>query len=76
MDASVWLRYNEVDHEYVATLKCCVCTEFNEMLRGMHNYNPAFCGWFQESESVQLQRAHCYQHAQTSNASFQEAELH
>ena len=42
MDTSVWLRYNEVDHEYVATLKCCVCAEFNEMLRGMHNYNPAF----------------------------------
>ena len=42
MDTSVWLRYSKVDHEYVATLKCCVCTEFNVMLQGMHNYNPAF----------------------------------
>ena len=42
MDTSVWLRYDKVDHEYVATLKCCVSAEFNVKLRGMRNYNPAF----------------------------------
>ena len=42
MDTSVWLRYEKVDREYIATLKCCVCAEFNEKLRGMRNYNPAF----------------------------------
>ena len=42
MDTSMWLRYDKVDREYVATLKCCVSTEFNEKLRGMRNYNPAF----------------------------------
>ena len=42
MDTSVWLRYDKVDREYVAALKCCVSAEFNEKLRGMRNYNPAF----------------------------------
>ena len=42
MDTSVWLRYDKVNHEYVATLKCCVSAELNEKLRGMRNYNPAF----------------------------------
>ena len=42
MDTSVWLRYEKVDCEYIAMLKCCVCAEFNEKLRGMRNYNPAF----------------------------------
>ena len=42
MDTSMWLRYDKVDCEYVATLKCCVSAEFNEKLRGIRNYNPAF----------------------------------
>ena len=42
MDTSVWLRYEKVDRKYIATLKCCVCAEFNEKLRGLRNYNPAF----------------------------------
>ena len=32
MDTSMWLRYDKVDHEYVATLKCCVSAELNEKL--------------------------------------------
>ena len=42
MNTSLWLKYNEVHHEYVATLNCSVCVEFNTKLRGMPNYNPAF----------------------------------
>ena len=42
MNTSVWLKCDKVDHEYVATLKCPVCIEFNKKLRGMHNYNAAF----------------------------------
>ena len=39
---SVWLKYNKVDCEYMATLSCSVCVEFNTKLRGMPNYNSAF----------------------------------
>ena len=46
MNTSGWLKYNKVDREFVAMLKCSVCIEFNlwfnEKLRGMRNYNPAF----------------------------------
>ena len=41
IDMFVWLKYDKVDCEYMATLKCCVSAEFNEKLRGMRNYNPA-----------------------------------
>ena len=39
---SAWLKYDKVDREYVAMLKCSVCNEFNDKLIGMRNYNPAF----------------------------------
>ena len=42
MNMSVQLKYDKVDREYVAMLKCSVCVKFNEKLRGMPNYNPAF----------------------------------
>ena len=76
MDTSVWLRYNEVDHVYMAMLKCCtyVCWVQWEALRKAHQ-QPCICCWFQEFESVQVQRSWCYQHAQASNASSWEAEL-
>ena len=47
MDKSVWLRYNKVDRdmwlcETSTWQRCCVSAEFNEKLRGICNYNPAF----------------------------------
>ena len=63
---AVWLR------ETSAWQHCCVSAEFIEKLQGMRNYNLAncICCRFQESASVQLQRSHCYRHAQASSASF------
>ena len=39
---SAWLKYEKVDPEHVATLKCSVCVEFNNKLLGMRNYNFTF----------------------------------
>ena len=78
MSTSVWLKYmyEKADRDYVAMLKCSMCIQFNEKLRGMC-YSQAVrrCSWFEEPASVQLQRSCCYRHAQASNASFEEAEL-
>ena len=77
MDTSVWLRYEKVDRENVATLKCCVSAEFNKKLQGMRNYNPAFAVGSKNLQlSSYVQRSRCYRHAQASSASLQEAELH
>ena len=43
LNTSTWLKYNQADHKYVATLKCSVCIEFQELL-GMRNYSSAFIG--------------------------------
>ena len=51
-----------------------VCWVQWEALRKAHQ-QPCICCWFQEFESVQVQRSWCYQHAQASNASSWEAEL-
>ena len=42
MSMSAWLKYEKADRNYVATLKCSMCIQFNEKLRGMCNYNRAF----------------------------------
>ena len=42
MSTSAWLKYEKADRDYVATLKCSMCIQFNEKLQGMRNYNPAF----------------------------------
>ena len=47
MDKSVWLRYDKVDRgtwlrETSTWPRCCISAEFNEKLRGMCNYKPAF----------------------------------
>ena len=42
MSTSAWLKYEKADRDYVVTLKCSMCIQFNEKLRGMHNYNSAF----------------------------------
>ena len=42
MSTSAWIKYEKADCNYVATLKCSMCIQFNEKLRGMRNYNPAF----------------------------------
>ena len=40
LNTATWLKYDKADREYVATLKCSVCIEFQDKLRGMRNYNP------------------------------------
>ena len=42
LSTSTWLKYDKADCEYVATLKCSVCIEFQDKLRGMRNYSNAF----------------------------------
>ena len=44
LSTSTWLKYDKADCEYVATLKCSVCIEFQDKLRGMRNYSNAFIG--------------------------------
>ena len=42
LNTTTWLKYDKVDREYVATLKCSVCFRFNDKLRSARNYNSAF----------------------------------
>ena len=44
LSTSTWLKYDKADCEYVATLKCSVCIEFQDKLCGMCNYSNAFIG--------------------------------
>ena len=42
LSTSTWLKYDKADHEYVATLKCSVCIEFQDKLRGTTSYSNVF----------------------------------
>ena len=42
LNTTTWLKYDKVDREYVATLKCSVCFRFNDKLRSARNYNSTF----------------------------------
>ena len=44
LSRSTWLKYDKADREYVATMKCSVCIEFQDKLRDMCNYSNAFIG--------------------------------
>ena len=46
LSTSTWLKYDKADREYVATLKCSVCIEFQDKLHGMRSYSNAFIGRF------------------------------
>ena len=37
LSTSTWLKYDKADRKYVATLKCSVCIEFQDKLRGLIN---------------------------------------
>ena len=60
LNTATWLKYDKEDREYVATLKCSVCIEFQDKLRGMRNYNPAFIGG-----SMNLRTSNFKDHAAT-----------
>ena len=68
MSTSAWLKYEKADCDYVATLKCSMCIQFNEKLRGMRSLRLGICSWFEEPAIVQLQRSCCYQYAPIANA--------
>ena len=42
LNTTTWLKYDKVDREYVATLKCSVCFRFKNKLCSARNYSPAF----------------------------------
>ena len=42
LNTTTWLRYDKLDREYVASLKCSMCIRFQDKLRGTRNYNPAY----------------------------------
>ena len=42
LNTSVWLTYELADCDYVAALKCAVCTWFRTKLESMCNNHPAF----------------------------------
>ena len=44
LSTCTWLKYDKADCEYVATLKCSVCIEFQDKLHGMRNYSNALIG--------------------------------
>ena len=35
-------QVREADRDYMATLKCSMCIQFNKKLQGLRNYNPPF----------------------------------
>ena len=37
-----WLEFEKHDRDYIATLKCSVCIRFEEKLRSLRNFNPAY----------------------------------
>ena len=61
LNTATWLKYDKADREYVATLKCSVCIEFQDKLRGMRNYKPAFIGG-----STNLRTSNFKDHAATN----------
>ena len=60
LNTATWLKYDKADREYVATLKCSVCIKFQDKLRGVRNYNPAFIG-----RSTNLRTSNFKDHAAT-----------
>ena len=44
LNTVTWLKYEKADREYVDTLKCSVCIQFQDKLCGMCNYSAAFIG--------------------------------
>ena len=42
LNTTTWLQYDRKDHEYVASMKCTMCIRYQDRLRGVQNYNPAF----------------------------------
>ena len=42
LNTSVWLKFERTDHDYVLSLKCAICSRFNNKLVSMRNYRLAF----------------------------------
>ena len=42
LNTTTWLQYDRKDREYVASMKCAMCIRYQDRLRGVRNYNPAF----------------------------------
>ena len=42
LNTMTWLKYNKVDCDHIATLKCSVCFHFDDKLCSVQNYNPAY----------------------------------
>ena len=70
MSTSAWLKYEKADCDYVVTLKCSWCIQF-EKLGGMRNCNPVFVVG---SKNLRVS-SYTDQYTKASNASFEEAEL-
>ena len=42
LNTASWLTYKMADRDHVKSIACSVCTMFNEKLKSMRNYTPAF----------------------------------
>ena len=42
LNTTTWLKYSVVDRVLVESMKCSVCSKFNNKLIGMRNYSSAF----------------------------------
>ena len=42
LNTTVWLSYNKLDRDHVASLKCTVCIRFEDKINSCRNFNPAF----------------------------------
>ena len=42
LNTSIWLKFEKADRDHVLSLKCAVCSRFNDKLVSMRTYRPAF----------------------------------
>ena len=42
LNTSIWLKFERADRDYVLSLKCAVCSRYNDKLVCMRNYRTAF----------------------------------
>ena len=42
LNTSIWLKFERADCDHMLSLKCAVCSRFNDKLVSIRNYRPAF----------------------------------
>ena len=42
LNTVIWLKYEKANRYHVARLKCAICKQFVDKIRGSRNFSPAF----------------------------------